>query len=144
MDGIKVEVVGNVARVIEKPNRITAGTVGLPVEFSFDSQWDGLIKKAVFRAGHTIRTVDDPEAGIIVPWEVLERPGTWLSVGVYGWKSDGSIAIPTIWANVSVIQPGVSPEGDPSIDPTLPIWQTIINQIADLNEQIYYLSIKPI
>lgn len=132
MEGIKIDVTGNIARVIEKPSRITSGTVGLPVEFSFDSDWEGLRKVAVFRGGDTIKTVDNPEAGTTVPWEVLVKPDAWLSVGVYGTNTDGTVVIPTIWANVSVIRVGVNPDGDPSTDPTLPIWQTMMNYFASL------------
>lgn len=129
MDGIKIEVTGNIARVIERPAKITSGTIGLPVDFTFDSQWDGLHKVAVFRAGPIIKTVDNPGAGTTVPWEVLDKPCAWLSIGVYGTNEDGSIAIPSIWANVSVIHVGVNPDGDPSTDPTLPIWQELLNLI---------------
>ena len=51
MNGIHIAVTGNMAKVTEKPGKITSGTVGLPVEFSFDSQWDDLRKIAVFQAG---------------------------------------------------------------------------------------------
>ena len=129
MDGIKVEVTGNIARIVERPEKITSGTVGLPIEFAFDSQWDGLRKITVFRAGHTIKSVENPKT---VPWELLDRPGVWLSVGVYGTNADGSVVIPTTWANVSPIQIGVDPDGDPTTDPTLPIWQTMMNYIASL------------
>jgi hypothetical protein len=136
MDGIKIEVTGNIARVIDKPQKITAGTVGLPVEFTFDSHWDGLSKTAVFRAGHHSKTVDSLEAEAIVPWEVLEKPHVWLSVGVYGINEDGSVALPTIWANVSIIQAGVDPEGDPSLDPTLPVWQKLAYEVERIDEKV--------
>lgn len=132
MDGIKIEVTGNIARVTEKPARITSGTAGLPVEFTFDSSWDGLHKVAVFRAGCISKTVDNPKAGDTVPWEVLVKPGLWLSVGVYGTNEDGSEVIPTIWANVSPISVGVNPDDDPSTEPTPSIWQTMMNYIAGL------------
>ena len=129
MEPIKIEVSGNIARVIERPAKITSGTVGLPIEFTFDSQWDNLRKVTVFRAGNVIKSVENPTT---VPWEVLEKPGVWLSVGVYGTNADGSVVIPTIWANVSVIHVGVNPGGDPSTDPTLPIWQTMMNYFTSL------------
>ena len=132
MDGIKIDVTGNVARVIEKPQRITSGTVGMPIEFYFDDQWMNLTKVAVFRAGRITKTVSDPEGEIAVPWEVLSKPNVWLSVGVHGTNDDGSIVIPTTWANVCAIQVGVTPEDDPTTDPTLPIWQEIKNYIASL------------
>ena len=34
MEIIKIEVTGNVAKIIEKPSRITAATAGLEVEFT--------------------------------------------------------------------------------------------------------------
>lgn len=131
MDGIKIEVTGNVARVIERPARITAGTVGLPVEFSFDSQWEGLDKTAVFQAGHLCKISYDLKTEAIVPWEVLEKAGPWLSIGVYGVNEDGSVAIPTIWANVCAISISAQPSGDPSADPTLPIYQQLLNFAGD-------------
>ena len=132
MEGIKIEVTGNIARVTQKPTKITSGTVGLPVEFSFDSQWDGLNKVALFRAGDIIMAVDIPETGTTVPWELLEKPNVWLSVGVYGVNSDGSVVIPTIWANVRVISVGAIPDGDHSAEPTPSIWQKIMARLANI------------
>lgn len=130
MYGIKIEVTDNIVRVIERPARITAGTVGLPVEFSFGNQWEGLSKAAVFRAGCVEMFVENIETQAAIPWEVLEKPDVWLSVGVYGVNADGSVSIPTIWANVGVIRDsadlGVSPA------PTPPVWQRIWNAIGNL------------
>ena len=135
MDGIKIDVIGNVAKVIKKPSRITSGTVGLPIEYTFDEQWDGLAKVAVFRGGEIEKTVG-LVADLSVPWEVLRVPGVWLSVGVYGANEDGSVAIPTIWANVLPISVGVDPEGDPSTKPTPSIWQEINNKIDSMDDRI--------
>lgn len=132
MDGIKIEVTGNIARVIERPARITAGMVGLPVEFSFDDQWDGLSKTAAFRAGNVEKISENLGTESTVPWEVLENPNAWLSIGVYGVNDDGTVAIPTIWANVCVICEGVNPDGDASTAPTLPVWQRLWNAVGNL------------
>lgn len=109
MEAIKIEVTGNIARVIEKPAKITSGTVGLPVEFTFDSQWEGLDKIAVFQAGyvrkHMVLVVD----ATAVPMEVLARPGVRLNIGVYGVNEDGSVAIPTIWTSLGNIREGAVP-----------------------------------
>lgn len=129
MDGIKIDVTGNIARVIERPAKITSGTVGMPVEFSFDSQWNLLKKVVVFRAGNVIKSVDNPNT---VPWEVLEKPGVMLSVGVYGTNADGSVVIPTIWANVSPIYIGVDPDGDPTTEPTPNMWAKMMEYISEL------------
>ena len=133
MDGIRIEVTGNIARVAERPARITSGTVGLPVEFTFDSAWEGLTKTAVFWAGDITKTIIEPKAGDTVPWELLVKPGVWLSIGVYGENKDGSVVIPTTWANVCPIHVGVDPDGDPSTTPTPSIWQDMMNYIASLS-----------
>ena len=132
MDGIKIEVTGNIARVIERPARITSGTVGLPVEFTFDNDWTGLRKQAVFCAGNVTKTVDSPDAETTVPWEVLEKPGRRLLIGVIGSTEDGTIVIPTVWANVCVIHVGTSADGDPSADPTMPFWKQMADYYAEL------------
>lgn len=132
MDGIKIKVTGSKASVTEKPSKVTSGTVGLPIEFSFDSQWDLLRKIAVFCAGDVIKSVEIPIAEDAVPWEVLVKPGVWLSVGVYGTNAAGTVVIPTIWANVCPILPGVFPGGDPSTEPTQHIWQTMMDYFASL------------
>ena len=136
MEPIKVEVAGNIARVIEKPQRITAGTVGWPIEFLFDRPWDGLRKTAVFRVHHSTRIVENLETETTVPWELLQKPGAWLSVGVYGVNLDGSVAIPTIWANVCPISDGADPEADPGADPSLPVYQKLLDDVDDIEEVI--------
>ena len=140
MDGIKIEVTGNIAKVVESPHRITAGTVGLPIEFAFDGQWDGLKKTAVFRVRHDVKIVEDLETETTVPWELLQKPGAWLSVGVYGVNGDGSVAIPTIWANVRVIKDGADPDGDPSADPKLPVWQKLLDEVDDVQTDVETLQ----
>ena len=129
MDGIKIEVTGNIARVTERPAKITSGTVGMPVEISFDSQWNLLKKVVVFRAGNVIKSVENPNT---VPWEVLEKPGVMLSVGVYGTNADGSVVIPTTWANVNPIHIGVDPDGDPTTEPTPSMWAKMMEYISSL------------
>ena len=132
MEKIKICISGNQIAVEEYPAVITSGTVGLPAEFVFDSQWDGLQKTVVFRAGD--KTVSVPMEGntLTVPWEVLERPKLWLHIGVYGVMGDGSVVIPTMWAQVAIIHTGTDPEGDPAMDPTLPVWQELLDRMDNL------------
>lgn len=132
MDSIKIEVTGNIAKITEKPARITAGTVGLPVEFTFDSHWDNLSKTAVFLAGE-VRMIDDSiENTAIVPWEVLDKPGFHLNVGVYGVDLEGTTAMTSTWANAGIIRKSADPKQDPMTNPTLPIWQKLLNMVGDL------------
>lgn len=111
MESIKIEVTGNIAGVIEKPLMITAGAVGLPVEFTFDSPWEGLRKIAVFQAGHIKKDTIVVNGATAVPMEVIASPNVHLHIGVYGVNEDGSIAIPTIWANLGQIRCGALPSG---------------------------------
>lgn len=115
MDSIKIEVVGNIARVTQRPKRITSGTIGLPVEFDCDSQWDNLKKTAVFRAGNEQWKVEDIGDSTIVPWEVLRVAGPQLFIGLYGVSKGDVEAIPTVWASIGVIRMGANPdECDPA------------------------------
>ena len=134
MEGIRIEVTGSIARVKKRPARITSGTVGLPVEFSFDSPWDGLVKTAVFRAGRVCKISEGITGEAVVPWEVLEKPGVGLIIGVYGTNKDGTIVIPTTWATVCGICEGADPDGDPSTDPKLPVWERILFEIGNLSD----------
>lgn len=136
MEGIMIEVTGNIAKVIEKPQVITSGTVGMTAVFAFDSVWDGLAKTAVFRGCKEKRIVPLYDDAAVIPWEVLKEPGVWLSVGVYGTNTDGSLAIPTIWANVCMIRAGATGDGDPSADPTPPVWDQMNAEIEALKEAI--------
>ena len=117
MELIKVVVERNIVRIDEKPEIITSGTVGLPVEFSFDSDWDGLTKIASFVAGD-VKKIVKIEAENTVPWEVLQKPGVWFGIGVYGMSDDGTIVIPAIYSNVSVIRAGTDLDGDEEMRPT--------------------------
>lgn len=132
MESIKIEVIGNIAKIVEKPDRITAGTVGLPVEFTFDGAWDNLCKTAVFLAGERRMTDDSIENTAIVPWEVLKRPGFHLNVGVYGVNLDGTVAMTTTWVNAGVIHKSANPNEDPLMSPTLPVWQKLLNMVGNL------------
>lgn len=116
MEGIKIEVTGNIAKVIEKPLHIISGTVGLPVEFTFDSHWEGLRKIAVCQAGHITKDTVLVNNTTAVPAAVLANPNVRLNIGVYGTNEDGSLAIPTIWANLGQIREGALPSGNEGID----------------------------
>lgn len=128
MESIKIKINGTQAQLVSCPV-LTGGTVGQPVEFIFDEVWEGLNKTAVFRAdGLTVDRLD-VETQTTVPWEVMEKSGCRLFIGVYGTNGDGSVAIPTIWVKTDPMAPGADPSGDESTDPTLPVWAQL-NQSA--------------
>ena len=135
MDAIKIAVTGSMAQVIQEYS-VTAGAVGIPVEFTFDGSWDSLQKTAVFRAGG--KTLDCLMQGNMatVPWELVQRAGCMLLCGVYGCNSDGTLQIPTVWVELGEIQPGVDPSGDESADPTLPVWQQLTEDVSQALDAI--------
>lgn len=141
MQPIKINVKGLHARVVERPKHITSGLVGLTAEFVFDDLWNGLTILAVFKAGKTAIDVLVPEGEAVnVPPEVLATAYTNLRIGLYGVNGDGSIQIPTIWADAGIIEVGTDPSGDTAADPTLPIWAELQQRVDDLED---YLEENP-
>lgn len=109
---------------------LTSGMVGLPVRFSFDSDWDGLNIVAVFDGGgHRISVplLTDMEA--VLPWEVIAKANTRLRIGAEGRKSDGSVVIPTVWANAGYITEGAVATDEEGNPPTPGIYDQIMAAI---------------
>ena len=132
MKSIKITITGSLATVTD-PFPVVAGTVGLPVAFSFDAGWADLKKTAVFRAnGKSLDRIHITDT-TTVPWELLRKPGCRLWAGVYGVNSDGSVQTPTVWADLGIIEPGADPSGDESADPSLPVWEQILAQVGDVD-----------
>lgn len=114
----------------EIPRGITGATVRL--EYT-DPMWDALTKTVVFWGCVTKDVVNAGEV-VTVPPEVVERAGKALRVGVYGVDAEGTMIIPTLWANLGEIQGAADPSGDESTDPQLPVWAQLQAQIDDLRE----------
>lgn len=109
---------------------LTSGMVGLPVRFSFDSDWDGLNIVAVFDGGGqriSVPLLTDMEA--VLPWEVITKANTRLRIGAEGRKSDGSVVIPTVWANADYIKEGAVATDEEGNPPTPGIYDQIMAAI---------------
>lgn len=130
MEPITITVTGADAQVQHKP-LLTCGMVGVPVEFTFDESWQGLQKTAVFRVGMTTLDVLDLDTACVVPHALLLSPYRTLRIGVYGCAADGSLVIPTVWADAGQILPGADPSGDTSADPALPLWQQLWQKLEN-------------
>lgn len=117
---------------IQKREPVTSGSVNVyPVRFEFSADWSGLSRTAVFRAGAESRAVllgDDNET--IVPWEVLQKSGVYLFVGVYGTQG-GNVVLPTVWASCGVILEGVPWDGPGSQPPTPDLWEQELAKKGD-------------
>lgn len=119
----------------EKDGIITAGMVGVPVSFTFDSWWDGLIVTAVFKgSGAPISVPLLGATETVVPWEVLKRPSTLLRIGAEGRLPDGTLVIPTTWATVGIVMSGANATDDLAKPPTPTAFDRIMSQIGNMND----------
>ena len=112
---------------------LTTGMVGATVEFRFDKSWDNLVRTAVFRQGAVTKDVVNIGTTAKIPPEVLMIPGLSVKIGVLGTNSDGTVVIPTVWAETRPVKDGTDPSGDESADPTLPVWEQILATIGDMH-----------
>lgn len=116
------------------PQVLTAGMVGKHLLLEFSPEWEGLSKTVVFSNGTVTRDMVFTGNPVKIPAEVLEEPLQELTVGVYGLGSGGDLVIPTVRARGPMILPGVKPSGDPSVDPTLPVWGQILALIGNMED----------
>lgn len=135
---IQIHITKASAHLCSPPELLTAGMAkAVSVEFAFSSDWEGLTKTAVFTNGRaTIDVLPAKWDGdtVTVPPEILAVAGRYARVGVYGTNASG-VVLPTVWVSLGKVQSAVEPSGDPSTDPTLPVWaqlQEIIGDLADL------------
>ncbi len=117
--------------VLRRQDVLTVGMVGAEVEFRFNEAWKGLTKTAVFRQGETTKDVILTNNKAVIPPEVLLLPGLPVYIGVYGANRNGSVIIPTLWTMTAPVSSGADPLMDGTTNPTLPVWQQILNMIGD-------------
>ena len=118
--------------IVRKQDTLTSGMVGAAVVFRFDEDWNSLAKTAVFRSGKVIKDAIIVDSVAEIPHEVLATYGYALEIGVYGTADDGAVVIPTIWAKTDPIKPGTDPSGDESLDPSLPVWAQMQEQLNSM------------
>lgn len=126
---------------------LTKGQIGAQVQFVFNDHWSDMKKTAVFkRCGKTIDVVDSEWNGdiVTVPSEMTEEAGLLVHVGVYGVSEDGKRITPTLYAPLGAVALGVEPNGDPSTDPTLPVWAQIQGDIDNIKDELEDVSAKAV
>lgn len=135
MTSILLTVTGAEARA-EVEGILTSGMVGVPVTIRCDGAWTGLTKNLVCRCGQCgpARTVAGVEDAAAVAPEALEAPKR-LYLGLEGYNSDGSLVIPTTWADCGPIEEGAAVDADPAADPSLPFWGQLQTEVRLLREQ---------
>lgn len=129
MELAKIEVRGTCAKVIYS-RKIPKGIVGATITIKYlDPMWDNLVKTVVFRGCVTRDVIDDGKV-VTIPHEVVERSNTPLIVGISGADADNNLVIPTFWADLGIVKDAADPSGDPSADPTLPVWAQVLNKMS--------------
>ena len=108
---------------------VTVGSVGIPVFFTFSAEWESVQKIVIFKAGDVAVDVALTGSSCTVPPECLADAGEWLTIGVYGASPDGTVVIPTVWAEAAPIQPGAEPSGVDPAEPT-PSWVAQVQEMA--------------
>ena len=110
---------------------VTSGSVSAcDVRFEFSEGWEGLTKTAVFKAGAAARSVLLDDSGVCsIPWETLQTPWVRLTAGACGTR-DGGVVLPTVWADLGVIQAGAAPGGNVR-PPTPELWEQALDRKQD-------------
>ena len=92
--------------------KIPKGIIGATIKVTFANDWQGLEQMAVFQ-GVVTKDVVVSGSSITIPAECVEEAGYQLRVGFYG-VADETLAIPTIWADLGMIQDSAVPSGLPA------------------------------
>ena len=117
---------------MEQTVDVTTGSIGsIQCSFSFDAEWDGLTKTAIFRDadGNTypILIIDDT---CTVPNEAIAN-GCYLTMGVMGTR-DGNVVVATEWKNVDLSTGCYTAIAPPSED----IYLQILNEFSTSTAQV--------
>lgn len=110
---------------------LVSGMVGKQVRFEFSSEWDGLRKAAVYRAGDICCTSLDVQEVDTIPALVLSRSLRRLYVGVYGMSEDGEVVLPAVYAPGPFIRIGAAVEDGSGMDQEDPFWIRIEEALAE-------------
>jgi hypothetical protein len=125
--------VDGVSAKVTDLQKIPKGIAGAVIEVEYAANWDGLMKTAVF-TGAVTRDVLNAGGSIVIPAETVAKSGHRLRVGFYGVDGENNVIIPTLWADLGIIQDAADPSGDPGTDPELPVWAQLQQEFEELKE----------
>lgn len=99
----------------------SAGNETVQICLDFSDEWENLARIAVFRADAAQIDVAVSGETVEIPVNVLLQPNVHLMLGLYGISADGTVVIPTIWADLGIIQAAADPTaadnfGPPAMD----------------------------
>lgn len=112
---------------------LTSGMVGQTIHLEYSHDFDGLMTTAVFTDGKNTINVVNPGNECVIPHEVLTTVGATVKVGIYAVKGN-ELVIPTVYATIGTVLKGADPNGDISVDPTLPVWAQMQSDVGNLND----------
>jgi hypothetical protein len=115
---------------VTETETLTAGRVGLECAFTFNADWDGLQKVAVFEGAEAVEVALRSANVAVVPPECMATAGYNLRCGVCGFSTTGAVVIPTVWAKAGKIKD--SPDYGDEIAPATP--QLVAQIIAKANQ----------
>jgi len=116
---------------------IASGAVNtFTADFTFDSDWNGLTKTAVFQNRFQTIAVLLVSDSCTIPWEVMADPGN-LYIGCVG-VTDSTTILTTNMLKVGRIVIGADTAADPSITPTPDVYDQIVSLLA---EKVEYTDI---
>ena len=98
---------------VKRREKITAGSVGIEIQFEFSSDWEGLSRTAVFETDKRkiAKFLSSGTSAIEIPWEICEEAGLDAVVGIYGTDDAGRIVIPTVYAKLGTVSVGATRTG---------------------------------
>ncbi len=131
---IRLELKNNIIKVLER-EALTEGQVNsVPVSFTFSSEWEGLLRIAVFTTGNITRCVilDDTNK-CFVPPEVTSHAGDAVFVGVHGTQSDGTVVLPSTNARLEYVRESANPEKDTG-SKSLSLWQQVLLELDNVSK----------
>lgn len=108
---------------------VTSGSVGIPVKVLLSKDFDGLQAVLTFACGSESADVAMLGQSVTVPPQVIATHGKILKIGIYATKADGTVVIPTVWAEVCRVHEGTKSSGIDPAEPT-PSWAAQVQEWA--------------
>lgn len=118
---------------------ITSGMVGLPVVISCDESWEGLTRTLVCRNSMGKTNLDQVYILANIGTRATVAPEVMVAhrhlyLGIEGHSADGTLVVPTVWADCGMIQPGAESNGIESQEATPEVWAQLASQIGNPEE----------
>lgn len=131
MEIAKIEI-GKTTGICTSRRRIPAGIVGATVSVVFkDYVWNDLTKTVVFR-GNGSRIAEFDGTVAVIPGDVVAEPGVRLHFGIWGHNPKTGLQLPLIEIPIGITEKATYPEAAPGVNPALPIWAQLQQDIEDL------------